>query len=85
MSRPGKTSSRCLREFSVNRHQVFEVAVLGAVFDHPNFAVTFDDLGFDLANFFVHQNVYRKMAVENLLPNFGDALGTKRIGRTRPA
>ena len=85
MSRPGKTSSRCLREFGVDRHQVFEVAVLGAVLDHPDLAVALDDLGLDLADFFVHQNVNGQMAVENLLANFGHALRAERVGRARPA
>ncbi len=51
--------------------------MLDAVLDHPDLAITLDDLGFDLADFFVHQNVDRKMAVENLLPYFRHALGTK--------
>jgi len=49
----GENIFEVLREFGVNRHQVFEVPVLGAVLDHPDFAVAFDDLGLDLADFFV--------------------------------
>ena len=73
----GENFFEVLREFRVNRHQVFEVTVLHAVLDHPDLAVAFDDLGLDLADFFVHQNVNRQMAVENLLPNFRHALGTE--------
>jgi hypothetical protein len=61
------------------------VAVLRAVLDHPDLAVALDDLRLDLADFFVHQNVDRQMAVENLLANFRHALGAKRVGRARPA
>jgi hypothetical protein len=81
----GENVFQVLGEFRVDRHQVFEMAMLRAVLDHPDFAVAFDDLGLDLAHLFVHQNVDGQVAVENLLANFGDALGTKRIGRTRPA
>ncbi len=81
----GENVFEVLREFRVNRHQVFEVPVLGTVLDHPDLAVALDDLGLDLAHFFVHQHVDRQVAVENLLPNFRHALGTKRIGRPRPA
>jgi hypothetical protein len=80
----GENFFEVAREFGVNRHQVFEVPVLGAVLDHPNLAVAFDDLGLDLAHFFVHQHVDRQMAVENLLPDFRHALRTKRIGRAGP-
>src|ERR1039458_10065506 len=73
----GKTLFQVLSEFRVNRHQVFEVPVLGAVLDHPDLAVAFDDLGFNLSHFFVHQHVDRQMAVENLLPNFRHAPRTK--------
>src|SRR4029077_12793103 len=81
----GENFFKMLREFRVNRHQVFEVTVLDAVLDHPDLAIAFDDLGLDLADFLVHQNVNRQMAVENLLPYFRHALGTKRISRARPA
>src|SRR5208282_2607088 len=81
----GENFFEVLREFRVDRHQVFEVPVLGAVLNHPDLAVAFDDLGLDLANFFAHQNIDWQVAVKNLLPNFRYALGTKRIGRARPA
>src|ERR1039458_6039469 len=51
-----KTLFQVLREFRVNRHQVFEVPVLGAVLDHPDLAVAFDDLGFNLSHFFDLEN-----------------------------
>src|SRR6266852_4116289 len=42
-------------------------------------------MGLDISDFFVHQNVDRQVAVENLLPNFRHTLGTERIGGTGPA
>ncbi len=82
---PRKNFFQVLREFRVDRHQVFEVPVLFAVLHHPDLAVAFDDLRLDLAHLLVHQNVYRQMPVENLLPYFRHALRTKRIRRPRPA
>src|SRR6266496_1510753 len=76
---------KVLRKVSVNRHQILEAAMLGALFDHPNFAVLLDDGGFDLADFFIEQHFVRQMAVENLLTDFGHALRAKRVGRARPA
>ncbi len=81
----GKNLFEVTREFEVEGHQVFEVPVLGAVLDHPELAFAFDDLGLDLADLFVRQNVDRQVAVEDLLTNFRHALGTKRIGGARPA
>ncbi len=80
----GEDFFEVLRKFRIDRHQVFEVPVLGAVLDHPNFAVAFDDLGLDLADLFVHQNVDREMPVKNLLTYFRHAPGTQRIGGARP-
>ena len=73
----GENFFEVLREFRVNRHQVFEVTVLWTVLDHPDFAIAFDDLGLDLADFFVHQDVNRQVAVENLLPYFRHAPWTE--------
>ena len=35
--------------------------------------------GFDLADFFVHQDFDRQLAIENLLPNFGNTLRAQRV------
>src|SRR6266699_3395306 len=59
--------------------------MLGALFHHQNLSVALNDGGFDLANFFVHQHFIRKMAIENLLANFGHALWAQRVSRPRPA
>ena len=81
----GENVFQVLREFGVNRHHVFEVAVLGAIFHHQDLAVALDDGGLDLADFFVHQHFVRQLAVENLLADFGHALRAQRIGGARPA
>ena len=81
----GENVFQVLGEVGVNRHHVFEVAVDGTIFHHQNLAVALDDGGFNLADFFVEQHFDRQFAVENLLANFGDALGAQRVGRARPA
>ena len=81
----GENVFQVLRELGVNRHHIFKVAVLGAVFDHQNLAVALDDRGLDLADLFVHEHFVGQLAVENLLADFGHALGAERVGRARPA
>ena len=85
MSRPGKTSSRCLKKAGIDRHHVFEVAVDRAFLHHQDLAVALDDIGFDLAQLFVLQDLDRQLAVDDLLADLGDALGAERIGLARPA
>ena len=74
-----------LEEGGVNGHDVFKVAVLGAVLDHEDLAVALDDLGLDFADFLVEEHFVRQLAVEDLLANLGDALGTEGVRGTRPA
>ena len=81
----GEALFEMLEEGGVDRHHVFKVAVLGAVLDHQNLAVALDDLGLDLAHLLVEQHFVGQLAVENLLANLGDALGTERVGGARPA
>ncbi len=81
----GENVFQVLGEIGVDRHHVFEVAVLGAIFHHQNLAVALDDGGLDLSYFFVHQNFVRKFAVENLLADFRDTLRAERIGGAGPA
>ncbi len=45
-----------LQELGVDRHHVFEMAVIGAILDHPHLAVAFDDLCLDLADLFIDQH-----------------------------
>src|SRR6266849_1602442 len=74
-----------VEEFGVDGHHVFVVAVDGAVFDHPNFAVAFDNLRFDLADLLVHEVAPVFFAVNDGFAGFFDAIGTERIGLPRPA
>ena len=69
----------------VHGHYVFKMAVLGAIFDHQDLAIALDDLRFDLADLFVHQDFVGQLTVNDLLADFGNALGTQRIGAARPA
>ena len=74
-----------LEERRVHGHHVFEVAVDRAILHHQDLAVAFDDVGFDLADFLVQEDLVRQFAVHDLLPDFGDAFRTKGIGFPRPA
>ena len=56
MSRPGNTSSRCLKNVGVHGHHVFEVAVDRAVLHHQDLAVALEDRRLDLADLLVEQD-----------------------------
>jgi hypothetical protein len=81
----GEALFQVLEEGGVDGHHVLEVAVNGAILDHQDLAVALDDLGFDLAHLFVHQDRERLLAVENLLADLGDAARAQGIGLARPA
>jgi hypothetical protein len=81
----GEALFQVLEERRVDRHDVFEVAVLRAVLHHQDLAVALDDGGFDLANLFIQQDFVRQLAVDNLLPDLRYAAGAERVGLTRPA
>ena len=72
-------------ELHVDRHQVFGLAVLRTVFDHPDLTIAFDDLGFDFADFLVKQLRPVLLAADDRFPRFLDAFRTERIGLARPA
>jgi hypothetical protein len=44
------------QKLRVDGHHVFEVPVIRAILNHPNLAVAFDNLRFDLTNLLVDQN-----------------------------
>ncbi len=74
-----------LEEVDIHRHHIFKVAVDGAILHHQDFAVALHDGGFDLAGFFIEQDFMRQFAVNNLLPDFRNALGTQRVRGARPS
>src|SRR5581483_120633 len=73
-----------LGEDWIDRHQIFEMAVDGAILHHPDLAIALDDLSLDLAGFFVAENIDRKFAVDDFLSDFGHAFRAKRVGGSRP-
>ncbi len=81
----GEALFQVLEEGGVDGHYVLEVAVNRAILDHQDFAVTLDDLGLDLAHFFVHQDRKRFLAAHDLLAGLGDAARAQRVGLARPA
>ena len=74
-----------LEESRIDRHHVFEMAVLRAILHHQDLAVSLDHLGLDLADLFIEQDLVGEFAVDDLLPDFGDAPGAQRIGLPGPA
>ena len=74
-----------LEEGGVDGHHVFEVAVLGAILHHEDFAVALDDLGLDFADLLIEQDFVGQLAVEDLLADLGDAPGAERVGGAGPA
>ncbi len=74
-----------LEKLRVDRHHVFDLAVLRTIFDHPHLAVTFDDLRLDLADIVIDECRYITLARQDLLAGLDHALRTERIGRTRKA
>ena len=81
----GEALFEVLEERRVDRHHVFEMAVLRAVLHHQDLAVALDDLRLDLADLLVQQDFVGKLAVDDLLADFGDAARAQGIGLAGPA
>jgi hypothetical protein len=80
-----KNIFQMLEELNINGHHVFKVAMERAILHHQDLAVALHNGGFDFAGFFVEQDFMRQFAVDNLLPDFRNALGAQRIRGARPA
>ena len=75
-----------LEEGGVDRHHVFEMAVLRAILHHQDLAVALDDLRFDFADFFIQKDFVRQLAVDDLLPDLRNALGqSESVSRGQPS
>src|SRR5665213_3842265 len=74
-----------LAEGGIDRHEVFELTVDGALLHHHDLAVLLDDPGLDLAQLVVLEDLDWQLAVEDLLANVRDARGAERIRLARPA
>ena len=77
---PGEILLNPSQEVHVHGHDVFVVAVDGAVFHHPDLAVALDDLRFDLAHLLVQKVLPILPAIDDRLAGFLDAAWTKRVG-----
>ena len=64
----------------IDGHHVFVVAVLWAVFHHPDLAIALDDLRLDLANLLAHQIAPILFTSDDGFARFLHAGGTERIG-----
>ena len=67
------------QELGVDGHDVFKVAVLGAIFDHPHLAVALNDLSFDLAHVLINQDPVVVSPVNNPVARLSDAGGAEGI------
>ena len=80
----GEDVFQVLEEVRIDRHYVFKMTVNRAILDHQDLAVAFDDVGLDLPDFLVHENLVGQFAINDLLANVRYALRTQRIGLPRP-
>ena len=81
----GKERFNVRKELRVHSHQIFKMAVLRAIFDHPHFAISFDDLRLDLTDFLINKSRDLAVAADDCFTRFDNTVGAKRIGLTRKA
>ena len=81
----GEDALDVLEEFGVDAHDVFEVAVNGAILDHQDFAVALDDLRFDFADLLIAEDFDRHFARNDFVADLRDAFGAERVGGAGPA
>ena len=81
----GEDFFQVLEEGRVDGHHVFEMAVDGAILDHQDLAVALDDLRLDFAGLVGVEDFEGRLAVQDLLADFGHAARAERIGLARPA
>ena len=72
-------------EFRVNGHQVFKLAMDGALFHHPDLAIALDNLRFDFADLLVNEVGPIFIAVQNQVARFAHTVGTERVRGARPS
>src|SRR5215470_13469723 len=66
---------KVFEEFRVDGHDIFEMPVHGAILDHQDLALVLDYLRLDLADLLIPKNIYRQLAIQDLVSNLGHALG----------
>ena len=81
----GKVLLDPLEELHIDGHEVFGLAVLGAFLDHPDLAVSLNNVGFDLADLLVEQLLPLGVAAGDCFPGFPHAFRAQRIGLAWPA
>ena len=69
-----------VQPFRIDGHHVFVVAVLRAVFHHPDLAIALDDLRLDLADLLAHQIAPILFTGDDRFARFLHASGAERIG-----
>mgnify|MGYP000273018597 CR=1 FL=1 len=69
----------------VDGHDVLVLAMCRTFLDHPYLVVTLNDRRLDFSYFLFNQDPVVLFTTEDLLSSFNDALGTERVGLSRPA
>src|SRR5579863_8299679 len=82
---PGEDFFEVLEERGIDRHYIFEMAMLGAVLHHQDLAVALDDLRLDLANLLIQKDFMGQLAVDYLVADLRDAARAQGIRLTWPA
>src|SRR5262249_5116254 len=72
-------------EFRIDGHHIFKMPMFRAILDHQDLAVMLYYLRLELSDFLIAKDIYRQLAIENLVPNLGHTLRAKRISRSWPA
>ena len=80
----GEALLQMAEERRVDGHYVFEVAVLRAILNHQDLAITLDNLGLDFTDLLVQKDLVRQLAVNDLLANLGYATWTQGVRFARP-
>src|SRR5439155_24696036 len=68
----------------IHGHHVFEVAVSGAVLDHPDLAITLNDLSLDFAHLLIEKYGHIFLAAQNRFTRLNDTVRAQRISSARP-
>jgi hypothetical protein len=74
-----------LKKLHIDGHEVFDLPMLGAFLDHPDLAVSFNNVGFDLTHLLMEQLLPFGLAAGDCFPSFPHTFGAQGIGLAWPA
>src|SRR4051812_17817 len=73
-----------LEEYRVYGHHIFVVAMHRTILNHPDLAISLDDLRLYLADLLINEVAHFPLSADNRLARFDHALGAQRVGLTWP-